>query len=214
MRIFSSRLIWGLLLIGAGTLFLLQNLNVLPPSPSLWGTAALLGGVFFLLGYLVNRAYWWAAFPAFALLGVALLTFWDWLPIRQESAEFQGGAFLGMLGLSFIAVYLRQPKHWWALIPAGVLFSMASMAVLQALVENPGIVEMGGVLFIGMGITFFLIFILPGAEGRRGWALWPAMSLLLFGGLILAAATDLLGLLWPVALILAGLLVILRGFRR
>lgn len=214
MKIFSSRLTWGLLLIGAGTIFLLQNLNVLPQSPSIWGTAFAIGGGFFLLGFLANREYWWAALPAFTLLGLALITLWEVLPTRGLRDELTGAVFLGMLGLGFIAVYLRETKHWWAIIPAGALLSIASMVTLQALVPNPGPVETGGVLFIGMGITFLLVWLLPSAGARRGWAVWPAVSLLLFGGLITAAATDLLGMLWPIALILAGLLVILRGFRR
>lgn len=214
MKIFSSRITWGLLLIGAGAIFLLQNLNLLPESPSIWVTAFAIAGVFFLLGFFSNREYWWAAFPAFTFLGLALVTFWELLPPRGLSDDLTGAAFLGMLGLSFIAVYLRVPRHWWAIIPAGALLSIASVVVLQALVRNPGPVEIGGVLFIGMGLTFLLVLILPSAGARRGWAIWPAISLLLFGGLITAAATDLLGVLWPVALILAGLLVIFRGFRR
>lgn len=214
MRLFSSRLTWGFLLIAAGTIFLLQNLNILPQSPSFWGTAALIGGVFFLVGFLVNPRYGWAALPAFTLLGVAVVTFWDQLLAGSVPDDLRGAAFLAMLGLGFIAVYLRAIRNWWAIIPAGALLSIASLVALQALVENPGPVELGGVLFIGLGATFLLVFILPGAEGRRGWALWPAISLLLLGGLMTAAATDLLGLLWPVALILGGLLIILRGFRR
>ena len=220
MRIFSSRLTWGLLLIGAGTIFLLQNLNVLPQSPSIWGTSFAIGGVFFLLGFLSNREYWWAAIPAFTLLGLAVILLWEVLPTRRLSDDLLGAVFLGMLGLGFIAVYLREFKHWWAIIPAGALLSIASVVTLQAFVKNPGPVETGGVLFIGMGITFLLVWMLPsaGPGGRvrpgRGWAIWPAVSLLIFGGLITAAATNLLGMLWPVALILAGFLVIVRGFRK
>jgi hypothetical protein len=214
MRIFSSRLTWGLLLIGAGTIFLLQNLNILPQSPSLWGTSFAIGGVFFLLGFLSNRDYWWAALPAFTFLGLAAILLWEVLPTNRLADDLTGAVFLGMVGLGFIAVYLRDFRQWWAIIPAGALISLASLVTLQALVKNPGLVEMGGVLFIGMGITFLLVWILPSAGTRRSWAVWPAVSLLIFGGLITAAATDLLGMLWPVALILAGLLVVVRGFRK
>jgi hypothetical protein len=214
MKIFSSRLTWGVLLIGAGTIFLLQNLNILPQSPMVWGLAFAVGGGFFLLGFLSNREYWWASFPAFTLLGLALIMLWDLLPTRVLRGDFTAAVFLGMLGLSFIAVYLRVPKHWWAIIPAGALLSIASVVTLQTVVRDPGPVEIGGVLFIGMGFTFLLVWLLPSAGARRGWAIWPGIGLLLFGGLIMAAATDMLGLLWPVVLILAGLLVILRGFRR
>lgn len=214
MKLFASRLTWGLLLIFAGAIFLLQNLHVLPPSPSLWGTAALIGGVFFLLGFLFNREYWWAAFPAFVLLGVALVTFWDLLHLRRDSGEIQGAAFMGMLGLSFIAVYLRTLRNWWAIIPAGTILTIAAMAAWPVFRPEPGAFELGGVFFMGLGITFLLVFLLPGGDHRRVWALWPTTILLIFGGLIMASAMDLLGLLWPVALILLGLLIVLRGFRR
>lgn len=214
MKLFANRLTWGLLLIFAGAIFLLQNLHILPPSPSLWGTTALIGGVFFLLGFLFNRDYWWAAFPAFTLLGIALVTFWDLLHLIQGHGEIQGAAFMGMLGLSFLAVYLRTLKHWWAIIPAGTIFTIAVMAAWPMFRSESGPFELGGVFFIGLGITFLLVFILPGGERRRGWALWPSTILLIFGGLIVASAMELLGLLWPVALILLGLLIVIRGFRR
>jgi hypothetical protein len=214
MKIFTSRFTWGLLLIAAGAIFLLQNFNVLPQSPSVWGTGFVIVGVFFLLGFLSNRENWWAALPAFTLLGLAVIVLWEVLPTRGLSDDLTGAVFLGMIGLGFIAVYVRAPKQWWAIIPAGALFSIASIVTLETVVRAPGPVEIGGVLFIGMGVTFLLVYILPGAGGRRSWALWPALGLLLFGGLITAAATDLLGILWPVGLILAGLLVILRGFKR
>ena len=214
MRIFTNRLTWGLLLIVAGTIFLLQNLKLIPQSPVVWGVLFGIGAVYFLIGYFSNRENWWAAIPAFVLLGLALIVFWDVLPIKNIGGDLSGAIFLSMIGLGFIAVYLRAPKQWWAIIPAGALISIAGVVALEALIKEPGLVEIGGVLLLGIGVTFLLVFLLPGAGGQRGWAIWPAMSLLLFGGLITAAATDLLGVLWPVGLILAGLLVLLRGFRR
>lgn len=214
MKIFSSRITWGLLLILTGAIFLLQNLNVIPQNPTVWGVLFGLGAIYFLFGYLSSQENWWAAIPAFVLIGLTMMALWNVLPTRNVPEDLSAAIFLGMIGLGFIAVYLRAPKQWWAIIPAGALISIAGVVALEALIAEPGPVEIGGVLFIGMGVTFLLVFLLPSAGGRRGWAIWPAISLLLFGGLITAAATDLLGVLWPVGLILAGLLVILRGFKR
>jgi len=214
MKMITGRLTWGLLLIVAGMIFLLQNLKLIPQSPVAWGGLFGIGAVYFLFGYFSNRENWWAAIPGFVFLGLSLVVFWDVLPTKSIPIELSTASFLGMIGLGFIAVYLRAPQQWWAIIPAGAMISIAGVVALEAFIREPGPVEIGGVLFLGMGVTFLLVFLLPGGGGRRGWAIWPAISLLLLGGLITAAATDLLGVLWPVGLILAGLLVLLRGFRR
>ncbi|NJN44337.1 MAG: hypothetical protein HC806_06195 [Anaerolineae bacterium] len=214
MKIFSSRVTWGLLLIGAGAVLLLQNLNLLPQNPIIWIVVFGVGALYFLLGYFSSREYWWAAIPAFSLMGLSLMAGWELIFRNRLSQDLSTTHFLGIIGLGFIAVYLRSPKQWWAIIPAGALISIAGVGALETLIKEPGPVEIGGVLFLGMGVTFFLVFLLPSADGRRRWAIWPAIGLLFVGGMITAAATDLLGILWPVALILAGLLVIMRGFKR
>lgn len=214
MKFFSSRIVWGALLIGTGSIFLLQNLNLLPENPAVWTLTFGAVSLYFFIGFLSSAGYWWAAFPAFTFLALALVIWLDGSPLRGQLAGLSGAVFLGTLGLSFIAVYLRAPRHWWAIIPAGALLSIASVVVLETLVRDPGPVETGGVLFLGMGLTFLLVYVLPSAGARQGWAVWPALALLLFGGLITAAATDLLNLLWPVVLIVVGLLVLARGLRR
>jgi hypothetical protein len=68
--------------------------------------------------------------------------------------------------------------------------------------------------FLGLGITFALVAILPGTEGQMRWAWIPAAILGLMGLLILIAAEELINYIWPSALIFAGLLLIGRSLRR
>ena len=66
-----------------------------------------------------------------------------------------------------------------------------------------------------IGLTFALVGLLPTPRGPRSvrWAFIPALVLLIMGGVIFAAAEQLINYLWPVALILAGLYLVWRTFR-
>ena len=74
MKIITNRKLWGLLMVGAGVLILLQNLNVLPPISIIWVAAFGVAGLLFLIAFLGPGNSDWAAFPAFTLLGLAAKT--------------------------------------------------------------------------------------------------------------------------------------------
>jgi hypothetical protein len=71
---------------------------------------------------------------------------------------------------------------------------------------------MGGMLLLGFGLTFAIVAVTPTAEGRMVWAWIPAGILSILGLLILAATESLIGYIWPVVLILVGLVLIYRTF--
>lgn len=73
--------------------------------------------------------------------------------------------------------------------------------------------ETGGIFFLGLGLTFLLVAIIPTPEGQMRWALIPAVILLVMGLLLTAALTQLINFIWPLALILLGLFLVLRAFR-
>ena len=70
--------------------------------------------------------------------------------------------------------------------------------------------ETGGVFFLGLGLTFAVVALLPTSAGRMAWAWIPAGVLALMGLLLMAAAGNLIGYLWPLVIILAGGFLILR----
>jgi len=210
MKRFDVRAIGGILLIVVGVLLLLQNIGIFVGVVALiWALIFAAGGLIFLYMFLTNRTQWWAIIPGFALLGLAALIALD--EFFPRVGDILGGTlFLGGIGLAFWVIYFLKREFWWAVIPGGVMFTLALIAGLDSVFEG---VETGGVLFLGLGLTFGLLSFVPTPQGRMKWALIPAAVLLVMGLLITAATTGLLNYLWPIALILAGLYLLFRLFR-
>jgi len=209
MKKLDARVLFGLLLIVGGLLLLLQNF---------WGPGGLLAlvwaflfgaaGAAFFFVFFTNRAHWWAVIPGCALLGIAALIALD--QIAPQVADALGGVlFLGGMGLGFWVVYFIKRELWWVVIPGGVMLTLALIAGLSSVLEGD---ETGEILFLGLGLTFGLLSFGQTPQGRLRWALIPAAVLLVMGLLLSAAATPLLGYLWPVALILIGLYFVFRIF--
>jgi hypothetical protein len=90
---------------------------------------------------------------------------------------------------------------WWAIIPAGVLISLATMVGLDAYI--PG-TDTSGIFLIGLGLTFALVALLPNPQGHMWWAWIPAGALVLIGLILTATAGKMFIYVWPLALILGG----------
>lgn len=212
MKRLKVHIIGGVLLIAAGILFLLQNFGVLAIGAYVWPILFGSGGLVFLYVFLTSRANWWAIIPGLVLLSLAAVSVLD--QFAPQVGENWGGAiFLGGIGLAFWMIYFVKREHWWAVIPGGVLFTLALVAGLSSVLAG---VEVSGVFFLGLGLTFALLAFLPTPEGRMKWPLIPAGVLLVLGLLMAAAATEIINYLWPVALILAGGYLLFRaaGFRQ
>ena len=200
--------LWGVLLIAGGALFLLQTLGIVSQGADL--VVALLfgaGGMAFVYLFLRNHAQWWAVIPGFALLGLATLMVAEQVLPGKLGGMVGGPIFLGALGLSFWVVYLNQRDHWWAIIPGGVLLTLALVASVD---EFSSGMDTGSVFFLGLGATFALLYVLPTPEGRIRWAIIPAAVMLVLGLVIAAQQATALQYLGPLALILVGLLMVWR----
>ncbi len=205
MKRINFNVVAGALLVALGALMLLENLNILPRATGLfWGAIFIAGGGMFLYFMSGNvRTRWWAVIPGLTLLGLGLENF---LPASWDSLG--GALFLGSLGLSFLVVYLTGRERWWAVIPGGVLLTLAVIAG----VEDSGL-DAGSLLFVGLGLTFLLVGILPTPAGRMTWAFIPAAVLILLGAFL--GGETLSGIMFyivPAALVLAGLVFIYRFF--
>jgi hypothetical protein len=194
----------GSLLILTGVIFLLDNLNIISLNwEILVGPLFALGGLVFLVVFIMDTDNWWALIPGMALIGLGMTIFMDQ---GSFSGEWSGAVFLGMLALSFWLIYAFHPSNWWAVIPGGVLMTLAVVSVI------PGASNLsGGVFFLGIALTFGLLYLLPNPIGKVKWALIPAGILAVFGVLILLGSTGLINYVWPVALLLAGGVVLVRA---
>jgi hypothetical protein len=206
MKLLSSRITWGVLLILGGLLFLLQNLEVIVIGNLIWGIVFALGGFVFLSVYVSNREHWWALIPGFVLLSLASVVTLGFL-FPELEGRLGGSLFLGGIGLAFWLVYLTDRRNWWAVIPGGVLFTLAVVSGLDTVMADTG-----GIFFLGLGLTFALVAILPTPDGRMRWALIPAGILSLMGILIIAAAGDMINIVLPLFLILLGVFLLFRTF--
>lgn len=111
-------------------------------------------------------------------------------------------------------MYLRDHRRWWAIIPAGVMLTLALPAVGAS---EAGARASGALFFAGLALTFVLVPILPGGPGRRRWAWIPAGALAVLTVLVALEATALLSVfnyLWPLALIAGGGFLLRRALGR
>ena len=204
MKRYDPRLWIGSVLIFLGALSLLENLNIISNVSDLfWGVVWGLIGLYFLYRLYIDRSNWWAVFPAFVLLGLSISQL---LPNSLDA--FSGLAFLGAIGLAFLWVYFSDTSRWWAIIPAGVMLTLGTISVLDAVSG----VDNGGILFLGLGLTFILLTILPGGSSRS-WALIPGVILLIFGAILGTPFAGFTQYLWPAILIVLGGYFIVRFFR-
>lgn len=204
MRKYDPRLIIGGLLLFGGLLSLLDAMGIIGNAGGIfWGLVWAVAGILFLYLLMGDRTRnWWAVFPGFTFLGLAVAS------LLPESLEpFEGLAFFGGISIAFLWMYFMDRVHWWAIIPAGVLLTLGTVSVLDELTA----LDTGGIFFIGLGLTFVLVAILPGGN-QRSWAYIPAVALLIFGTL-LVPSLGLATYVGPALLILLGGYLVIRFFR-
>jgi hypothetical protein len=210
----SSKGFWlsigsGIVLVLVGVLFLLETLGVMDLNWEVFaGPLFALGGLFFLVVFIKNTQDWWALIPAFLLIGIGTFLFiGHTMGIAVE--QWAGTIFFGLLSLAFFLIYAFHHEHWWAIIPGGVFLTLSGMNLVS---ENE--LLSGGVFFLGLALTFGLIYILPKPSGKSTWALYPGGALLLIGALITLGAVNVINYVWPIALLVAGAYIIFRSIKK
>jgi hypothetical protein len=205
----SSRALWGIILISAGIIFLMESLGFLFIG-SIWPVFFGIAGVLFMLTFIRDTHHWWAVIPGLTLIGLAIMILMNNLA-PQLAGNFNGSIFLGCIGLSFLTVFLVSRGHrWWAMIPGGVLLTLAAVTAISPFLSG----DVESVVFMfGLALTFAVLFVLPLPGQRLRWALYPAVILAIIGVLTLAAATHLAAYIWPIVFIGLGLYLILKNMR-
>jgi len=186
------------------TLAAIGALILLPDSLNEFGGAIFLGGIalsFWYIYFTDRVGKWWALIPAGVLTALAILVI-----ASTRFEQYSGAIFLGGLSVAFFLVYFSNTsERWWALIPGGVLGTLAAVTVVSAKFNG---FNTAGVFFFGLAITFLLVALFA----QMRWALWPAGALGVMGLLGMASMLQYANSLWAVALILAGVLLLVRYF--
>ena len=208
------RVIFGVLLIVAGVIVGLQQYGIVGGQ---WDDAFFTlvfaaGAYYFYTLYQRDKSHWWFAFLTVIL---AALTLENLLNVFVPTVgNLVGGAlFLGLLGLAFLLIYYRDRTNWWAIIPGGVMLSLAAVSVFDNLPGNLPF-DSGGILFLGMGLTFLVLSFLRVGTERLSWAIFPAVALLAFGFFVGLGETAAWNYIWPTLLIIFGIYFLFNSFRK
>ena len=201
MKRFDYRILVGAALILGGILMFLDRIGVLKGATDFfWAGILAVGAAIFLFWFFSDRSKWWAAFPGFALAGMAASS------LLLDRIGWGGLAFLGGIGLGFWAAYFSDRKRWWAIIPGGVLLTLGITSVMG---DSYGVMDSGGVFFVGLGITFILVALLA----KMRWAFIPAAVLLLLGFFLGTPFVGAMEYIWIGLLLVAGAILVLSAFR-
>ena len=211
MKVLSSRLFWGVMLVLGGILLLLDTFDIFRGGALFWTIIGAIAGILFLSLFITNRDHWWALIPGTIFIAISATIGLDTFMPGFSDTNLDGPILLGGIALSFLFVYIAERSYWWAIIPAGVMATIAIVAVLDS--STTGAAS-GGIFFLGLGLTFALVAVLPTNTNQMRWAWIPAGILGLMGILILLAAEDLINYIWPSALIIVGVLMVGRSLRR
>ena len=210
MKQLDVRILIGVFLIGAGILFFLQTLNILTNA---WGiilpVAFLVGSGLFFYVYITDKRLWWTLIPALTLLGLAGVLFVD--TFFSSISSLSGAIFLSSISLGFWVIYLTNREFWWAIIPGGVLLTLAAVTLSEVLFPSG---SEGGVFFIGLAVTFALVAILAKPRENFWWAYIPAAILFIMGIFLIGQFQSIFNYIWPVALILFGGFILIRNIRK
>ena len=209
MRKDQSKFIFGGLLILAGILFLLQEFRILGSAfELLWVILMAAGAGVFLWVYFTKKDQWWAIIPGLALFGLALVGLQESLDLLP-GWNWTGAVFLACLGLAFWLVYLRKREQWWAIIPGGVLLTLALVSGLDDLIAETDVV-----FFLGLGATFFLVALLPNDTHNTRWALIPGGILSVLGLVLFSEINNIINIVFPVVLVAFGVFILIKTVRR
>jgi hypothetical protein len=203
-------IIGGVLLIAVGAILLLNNLGIIGlPWEVVVGPLFGIGGIIFLMVFILNNKEWWALIPGFVLIAIGTIIFMN-QNLGGFADQWGGLIFLGFLGLAFLLIYIIHPQNWWGIIPGGVLITLAVVSVIPETESQ----LVGGGFFLGMALTFGLVYILPKPAGKLRWALYPAAILLVLSIAAFLGVERLANFVGPVVLLVIGGFFVYRALRR
>src|SRR4030067_1217840 len=136
MRKPDFRVLFGILLVVAGALFLLEALDLIVIGGWLWGLAFLVAAAAFIYVYFTNRERWWPLIPGCPLAGIGLTILTG--ELAPGMGELGGFFVLAGIGLSFLLIYLTRRDYWWALIPGCTLVGIGGGVLAEGLLPSFG----------------------------------------------------------------------------
>ncbi len=213
----TTHLLWALALALGGVALLLFNLGIFaawePTAQYLLAGLLTGAGLGFFGGYLARRERWWRLIPGWTFLALAGMVYLTTVP--GVDPRLTGALLFVGQALAFFHIYLLdREERWWAVIPGGFMLVLGGVIGLSSRTERPE--TLGTVLFVGLGLVFFLLYML-GQARRLWWALIPGSVLVVFGIFLSGlgrTGQNLWWRWWPLLLVVVGLGMAWRATRR
>lgn len=210
----DSRNILGLILILAGTFLSLEQFGLIPGSArnGLFGALLAAAAIALFTLYITNTSRWWAAMVGFFVSGLAISSLLSTL-MPEVGERLSGPLFLASMSLGFASVYITNREMWWALIPSGVMLSLAAVAYFESV---PGELpfQPAGLLFIGLGLTFMLLSTIKSGGQRLSWGIYPGIPLFIFGLMLALGTEQSWAIVGPLMLIAGGAWLLYSSLRK
>ncbi|MBN1524634.1 MAG: hypothetical protein JW904_09130 [Spirochaetales bacterium] len=149
----------GIILILSGIFFLLTNF-ILPDEASL--NNYYIGILFFIAGIVFaffqggNGGLFWFIIPAGAAITTGITTVI--LGFDQIISFLSLSFFCVGMGATFLLVFFFRKSAWWAILPWGVLFGMASWILHGSLQPQIKYHPIALILWIGISFLFIYVF--------------------------------------------------------
>lgn len=160
---------WGIILIAAGVLFMLNNMGILNFqywSNTTWVLSFGAAAVLFLVTYLLQGVrYWCWLFPATVSAGIALVI---GLNDTALGRQIGGTPILAAVALPFfVAFFTDTQKNKWALIPAWVMTVITAIVFLADKADGNLV---GALVLYSIGLPFLVVYL---TDKKQNWALIP-----------------------------------------
>lgn len=142
---------------------------------------------------------------------VALLQALDVITLQGDISAWIMAAIFILGGLIFLYVLLQAPQtNWWAIIPAGI---MVSIALLVGLSFLPGF-DSPWLMFFGFAATFGAVALYTRQSNERfHWAWIPALVFVILGGLMGLNQFEMLKFILPLAMLVGGGFFVWRSLK-
>ena len=202
----------GIGLIFLGILLLLNNF-VGFDFPDEYFVAVIFGiaSFFFYNHYFRDKSKWWSFVlgSVFLFLTVTLVMSGS----RSIEDELIGVALFWISAGTFLWAYLQNKRQWWPLIPTGVLFTLGFIVLSEATRFHMGGVNPGFYFFIGLALTFGVLYFLKNEVRNLSWAAFPGLGCL--GIALIIGLTDRYSIegqiVAPLIFIILGLYLLVKS---
>ena len=161
-------LMWGLILIVAGSLFMAYNLGyAINLTPVFWMSAcAILSAAWFIRYFTGDRKRWGPLMPVCQFAAIAVI-------IGLSQIDVHGSIIAAPLFIGFaipfvVAFFTDRQKNYWAVIPAGIF----TMLTVTTIIGDRAAGEFFAALVVlTIAAPFFIVYI---TQPKQWWAVIPA----------------------------------------